>query len=72
MATVIKRFTAVSYEYSLYARVFVPGKPFQDSLVFEGMAGAYPSETTFKCSSQGKAPGLGWKGLPGTNALAHY
>jgi hypothetical protein len=30
--------------------VFAPGKPFQDSTVFWGKAGAYPSETPFRCS----------------------
>jgi hypothetical protein len=29
-------------------QVFVPGKPFQPSLVFAGKAGAYPSESTFQ------------------------
>jgi hypothetical protein len=31
--------------------MFVPGKPFQPSLMFAGKAGAYPSEAP-------KAPGL--------------
>jgi hypothetical protein len=30
----IKRFTAVIYEWAELARVFVPGKPFQPSLMF--------------------------------------
>jgi hypothetical protein len=29
---------------------FVPGKPFQPSLMFAGMARAYPSEEPFRCS----------------------
>ncbi len=45
-----KHFTAVIYGFSLQARVFVPGKPFQLSLVFVGNAGAYLSETPFRCS----------------------
>ena len=31
-ANVIRLFTAVSYDFSWLARVFVPGKPFQPSL----------------------------------------
>jgi hypothetical protein len=41
-ANVIKLFTAVSYDFSLKARAFIPGKPFQPSLMFAGKAGAYP------------------------------
>ncbi len=48
VANVIKLFTAVSYEFSLLARVFVPGKPFQPSLMFAGKAVAYQSEAPFK------------------------
>jgi hypothetical protein len=33
---VIKLFTVVSYDFSYQARVFVPGKPFQPSLMFGG------------------------------------
>jgi len=43
--------------------------------MFAGKAGAYPSEALFRCNTLGEAPGnirLGWKGLPGTNALAYY
>ncbi len=53
--------------------VFVPGKPFQPSLLFAGNSGAYPSEAPFRCSTIGQAPSLshrnrlGWRGLPGTN-----
>jgi hypothetical protein len=36
----IKLFTAVIYRFSLKARVFVPGKPFQPSLMFVGKAKA--------------------------------
>jgi hypothetical protein len=33
--------------------VFVLGKPFQPSLMFEGKAGAYPSEAPFRRSTLG-------------------
>ncbi len=42
-ANPIKRFTAVIYIFSYQARVLVPGKRFQPSLMFAGKAGAYPS-----------------------------
>ncbi len=35
---VIKLFTTVSYDFSKYARAFVPGKPLQPSLMFVGEA----------------------------------
>jgi len=41
--------------------VFVPGKFFQSSLMFEAEAGAYQSETTFKCSTPRSAPCLSHK-----------
>ncbi len=34
----------VIYGFSKEARVFVPGKPLQPSLMLAGKAGAYPSE----------------------------
>ncbi len=37
---VLKLFTAVIYEFLLQVRVYVPGKPFQRSLMFEGKAGS--------------------------------
>ncbi len=37
---------------------FVPGKPFQPSLIFEGKARAYQNEAPFKCSTLGQAPCL--------------
>jgi len=40
--------------------VFVIGKPFQPSLMFVRKAGAYPSETPFRHSTQG-APGRAHK-----------
>jgi hypothetical protein len=42
-ANIIKLFTAVSYEFLEYARVFVPSKLFQPSLISAGKAGAYQS-----------------------------
>ncbi len=42
-AYIIKHFTAVIYGFSLSVRVFVPGKPFQPSLVFAGEARSLPS-----------------------------
>ena len=33
--------------------MFVPGKPFQPSVMFTGKAGAYPSEAPFRCPTQG-------------------
>ncbi len=60
-ANVIKLFTVVSYEFSQKARVFVACKPFQDSIVFADKAGAYSSETSFRCSTLGQAPDLALK-----------
>ncbi len=39
-----KTFTDISYDFSLYARAFVLGNPFQPSLTFVGKAGANPNE----------------------------
>ncbi len=59
--------------------MFVLGMPFQPSLMFAGIAGAYQKEAPFMCSTLGLAPVvnltniiLGWKGLPGTNTLDYY
>jgi hypothetical protein len=41
-ANVIKLFSSVIYDYSLQARVFVPGKPFQPSLMIVGEARSLP------------------------------
>jgi hypothetical protein len=49
----IKLFTTVIYGFSKQARVFVPGKPFQPSLMFAGKAGAYPREDPFRFSTLG-------------------
>jgi hypothetical protein len=48
---VIKLFMSVIYECSQKARVFVPGKPFQLSLMFGGKAEAYLSEGPVRCST---------------------
>jgi len=50
---VIKHFTAVIYECYKLVGVFVPGKHFQPSLMFESKAGAYTSEAPFRCSTVG-------------------
>jgi hypothetical protein len=47
MADVIKLFTGVSNTFPELAKVFVPGKPFQTSLMFAGKFRAYPSEAPF-------------------------
>jgi hypothetical protein len=51
-ANVIKLFTDVSYDFIIIS-AFVPGKPYQPSLMFVGKAGAYLSEATFRCSTLG-------------------
>ncbi len=38
----IKPFTVVIYRFSLLDRLFVPGKPFQPSLMFMGKARGLP------------------------------
>ncbi len=58
--------------------MFVPGKPFQPSQMFVGIAGAYLVEEPSGASLLGRLQAsstnirLGWKGLPGTNTLAYY
>ncbi len=42
--------TFYGYDFSK-VRAFVPGKPFQLSLMFVGKAGAYPSEAPFRFSN---------------------
>ncbi len=44
-ANVTKLFMAVSYKFSYEARGFVPGKPFQPSLMFVGKAWSLPQRT---------------------------
>ncbi len=41
--------------------MFVPGKPFQPSLMFAGKARAYPIEAHFRCYTVGQVPGLSHK-----------
>ncbi len=55
----MKRFTAVIYEFSLKARVFVLDKPFKPSVKFLGKVGANPSEAPLRCTNLGSAPGSG-------------
>ncbi len=50
--------------------VFIPCKPSQDSIVFVGVAGAYPSETPFRSSILRQAPGLAHKQLTKLEMLA--
>jgi len=38
--------------------VFIPGEPFQPSLMFVNKAKANPGEAYFRCFTLGKAPGL--------------
>ncbi len=57
-ANVIKLFRALSCEFLQYTRAFVPGKPFQPSLMFVGKAGAYLSGAPFQWTTLGYAPGL--------------
>ncbi len=47
---VIKLCTDIIYECLQKARVFVPGRPFQPSLMFVVKAGAYLSEAPLRCS----------------------
>jgi hypothetical protein len=50
--------------------VFIPGKPFQLSLMFDSKAGAYPSEAIrFLAFPTNIRPG--WKSLPRKNTLAY-
>ncbi len=51
--------------------MFVPGKPFQLSLMFAGKARGQPRGEHLKDILPANI-GIGWKGLPGTNALAYY
>ncbi len=46
----VKLFNSVIYEF-FYARKFVPGKPFQISLMFASKAVTYSSGTPFKDST---------------------
>ncbi len=48
VSNVIKPFTAVSYAFSKYAKAFVPGMPFQPTLMFAGKARSLPECRTLK------------------------
>jgi hypothetical protein len=63
---ITKLITAVIYGFPLCAKVFVPDKPFQPSLMFVDKAGSYPSESPFRCSMVAIPTTMsqGWKGLP--------
>jgi hypothetical protein len=55
--------------------MFIPGKLFQPSLMFVSDARAHQSEAPFMWVKLLTLPTnirLGWKGLPGTNALVVY
>ncbi len=53
--------------------MFVPNKPFQPSLMFEGKAGAYLSEAQLleRLLALPTNIRIGWKGLPVINTLAY-
>ncbi len=59
----------VTYHSAQYARLFVPGRPLQLSLIFVSKARAYPSEEPLGVPLHGKLLGLftniklGWKSL---------
>jgi len=75
---VIKLFTPAIFRFSYQARVFVPGRPFQLSLLFAGKAKTYPRVEHLKGVSLVYADALptdkilGWKDLPRTNTLTYY
>jgi hypothetical protein len=68
---VVNLFMAVIYECSLKARVFVPGKPFQPSLIFVSGAKAYPREAPFRCSIVGSTPAGPYSQTLGLAGKAH-
>jgi hypothetical protein len=55
---VIKLFTDVIFGFSQKARVFVPGKLFQPSLMFLSKAGAYSLSLLSSASLKGRPFGL--------------
>ncbi len=71
-SNIVKLFTAVIDKCLGQARVLVPGKPFQPSLMF---AGPYRSESPLDAPLLGRLLALstnirlGWKGLPGKNSI---
>jgi hypothetical protein len=64
-----------------FKKVFVPGKPFQFSVMLAGEARTYTFEEPFMCLHASRLKvrllafhtnnRLGWKDLPGTNTLAY-
>ncbi len=48
-----KLFLLVNLQTFVKSYVFVPGKPFQPSLMFVGKAVGYPTEEPFMCSDLG-------------------
>jgi hypothetical protein len=72
---VVKLFTGVIYEEPQLTGLFVPGTPFQLSIMFA--AKAYPRVERLKGAPLGYAPfttnlRLGWRGMLETNALAYF
>ncbi len=67
----VHTFFFVTDESAKLARVFVPGRPFRPSLMVAIMAGAYPSEVHFRCSTPEQAPGLTYKQPLNTKPLAY-
>jgi hypothetical protein len=45
---------------------------FLPCLIFLSKAGSYPNEEPFRLQALPTNIRLGWKGMPGTNTLAHY
>jgi hypothetical protein len=52
--------------------VFVPDKLFQPSLMFAGEARSLSTSVAHESAALLANIRLGWKSLPGTNALAYY
>jgi hypothetical protein len=52
-ANVIKLFITVSFQFFYKLECSSPCKPYQDSIVFAGITGAYSSETPFRCFTLG-------------------
>ncbi len=50
---VIKLFTIVTHKWAKLARVPVPDKPLQPSLLLGSKARAYPGEVSFRCTTLG-------------------
>jgi hypothetical protein len=65
-----KKFYNRNLRMPVYDVKVVPGMPFQSSLMFMSMAGAYPRVELNKVTPL-KNIGPGWKGIPGINTLAY-